>query len=117
MDCSKEKCKGDNRIRNCQCYSVENAGDVRMEQFCGHEVDGYIYPCEPGCCHKGRGCPGQCKCVRAVPPYNVVSPNQVVDPEVVEERPGLIIDITILSAIALIILNIIALFSVRGLKK
>ena len=77
--------------------------DTRLDQMCGHEEAGYIYPCESGCCNEGKGCPGQCKCQRAAPPFRVISPQAVIRGE--EEQSYKIRDITILTAGAIILLN------------
>jgi hypothetical protein len=41
------------------------------------EEDGVYYECEAGCCHEGKGCPGQCSDVDPSPPYRVISHSDV----------------------------------------
>ena len=77
MNCKTDVCKGDNRKRNCQCYALSSASDARRNQKCMVEEDGVYYECEAGCCHEGKGCPGQCRDVDPSPPYRVISPSDV----------------------------------------
>lgn len=66
-DCKLDVCKGDNRIKNCQCYSQISGG--MYDQFCAYEEAGFLIPCNKGCCNEGKGCPGQCKSAIDAPPY------------------------------------------------
>lgn len=77
MNCKANGCKGDNRKRNCQCYALSSASDARRNQKCMVEEDGVYYECEAGCCHEGKGCPGQCSDVDPSPPYRVISHSDV----------------------------------------
>ena len=47
---------------------------VRANQFCAYESDGYLFPCDPGCCE--GGCPGQCPEVAPRPPQKVYTPRE-----------------------------------------
>lgn len=119
MDCKADVCKGDNRIRNCQCYALSSASDARREQKCMVEEDGVYYECEAGCCHDGKGCPGQCKGVDPSPPYRVISPSdvhQLVQSENI--TPTQMRDAALVAIIGLCIVNVLLfLASVMKIKK
>lgn len=78
MDCKKDKCQGDNRIKDCQCYASTTTEDGSKTQFCAYEEAGNLYLCNKGCCNNGEGCPGECNGVLPSPPYRVRSADRIV---------------------------------------
>ena len=71
-NCEASICSDRYSDRKCKCYPnlsiiQDEGGDTNSIQFCAFESDdGFIYPCDPGCC--GAGCPGQCEGVAPRPP-------------------------------------------------
>jgi hypothetical protein len=66
-DCTLDTCQGDNRIKNCQCYKKFSGGVY--DQQCAYEENGFLIPCNAGCCNNGNGCPGECTGAIDAPPY------------------------------------------------
>jgi len=64
------KCRHNFETKNCRCFS---SGDMNTheEQFCGFEDNGYIFPCDSGCCN--GGCPGECPGVEPRPPSKALN--------------------------------------------
>lgn len=75
-DCTIETCQGDNRIKNCQCYRKFSGG--MYEQQCAYEENGFLIPCNAGCCNEGKGCPGECEGAIDAPPYRGVDGLKVI---------------------------------------
>lgn len=59
--CEKE-CKNVYKDKDCKCYisdgSLATEDGKYYDTFCGFLEDGFITPCDPGCCVPK--CPGQC---------------------------------------------------------
>lgn len=68
--CDASICSDVYSDRKCKCYpNLSNTDNVdyNSNQFCAFESDdGFVYPCDPGCCD--LGCPGQCEEVEPRPP-------------------------------------------------
>lgn len=119
MNCKANVCKGDNRKRNCQCYALSNSPDARGNQKCMVEEDGVYYECEAGCCHEGKGCPGQCEGVDPSPPYRVISPSDVYEIAVTKNLTSTQMrDAALVTVLGLCIVNaLLFLASIMRLKK
>lgn len=110
-DCRIDVCQGDNRIRNCQCY--RQALGSMYDQFCAYEENGFLVPCNKGCCNDGKGCPGQCDGAIDSPPYKSdVGLKKLSEADVNIERT---VNLLIFLIIALIILSTLLLL-ISGLK-
>ena len=110
-DCRIDTCKGDNRIRNCQCYRQVSGG--MYDQFCAYEEAGFLVPCNKGCCNDGKGCPGQCDGAIDAPPYKSdMGLKKLNEADVDIERS---VNLLIFLIIALIMLSTILLL-ISGLK-
>lgn len=88
--CETSICSDRYSDRKCKCYpnlselSSDNLDTpeaknkaINSNQICAFENDdGFMYPCDPGCCQ--GGCPGQCEEVKPRPPtavYVKMKPN------------------------------------------
>lgn len=115
MNCETAVCKGDNRKGGCQCYSF--GGDY-SKQVCAREIDGKYHECEAGCCHNGRGCPGQCRGVSVSPPFRSI-PNARVITSASKTHHN-VMNVLVLTMIAIAMMRLVvsigALFKNRVLK-
>lgn len=115
-DCTTDICEGDNRIKNCQCYRNHSGG--MYDQICAYEENGFLIPCNAGCCNEGKGCPGQCKGAIDAPPYRsneglkTLSEGDIKIDRTINAFAFLVIALTIIST-SLLILS----FLNTGLKK
>jgi hypothetical protein len=83
------------------------------------EEDGVYYECQAGCCHEGKGCPGQCDGVDPSPPYRVISPSDVYQLKLSENiTSAQLRDAALVGIIGLCIVNaLLFLASILKLKK
>lgn len=110
-DCRIDTCKGDNRTHNCQCYRQVSGG--MYDQFCGYEENGFLVPCNKGCCNDGKGCPGQCEGAIDAPPYKSdMGLKKLNEADVDIERS---VNLLMFLIISLIILSTVLLL-ISGLK-
>ncbi len=78
--CETSSCSPRYNDRKCKCYPNvselefnkydtpdKKVQAINSNQICAFEnEDGFMYPCDPGCCQ--GGCPGQCEEVAPRPP-------------------------------------------------
>ena len=94
------------KTKNCDCYASDDTNFPNEEQFCGFEQDGFIFPCDVGCC--SDGCPGQCPGVFSKPPSAVHDNNQIINTE--EKELEKIIATLLLLIFGLIVISTLSLF-------
>lgn len=58
------------KTKECKCYATSDSNYPDEEQFCGFEQNGFIFPCQVGCCDEG--CPGECPGIEPRPPHTIV---------------------------------------------
>ena len=69
------KCYADLSVINDMKFDTEDdkKAAIKANQICAYETDeGYLFPCDQGCCHSG--CPGQCEGVSPRPPEKAYTP-------------------------------------------
>jgi len=95
------------KTKKCQCFASGDAELPNDDQFCGFEQDGFIFPCDVGCC--SEGCPGQCPGVEPRPPADVVDADiQIINNE--DKEIQKVIATLLLLIFGLIIISTLSLF-------
>lgn len=95
------------KTKKCECFASNETDFPNEEQFCGFEQDGFIFPCDVGCC--SEGCPGQCPGIEPKPPSRVIEPGiQIIKNEDKEIKK--VVATLLLVIIGLIIVSTLSLF-------
>jgi len=124
--CETSSCSPIYSDRKCKCYP--NASELKFEpddtpeqkhkaihanQICAFEAeDGFMYPCDPGCCQ--GGCPGQCEEVAPRPPRAVYTKTGPGRQGVRKMKP--VIQLWAIVTVCFLLLAIILPYTGNGLK-
>ncbi|MDA9846871.1 hypothetical protein N9C10_02950 [Flavobacteriaceae bacterium] len=95
------------KTKKCQCFASSDTKLPNEDQFCGFEQDGFIFPCDVGCCDKG--CPGQCPGIDPKPPSDVIGEDILIINNEEKEIKKVIATLFIL-IIGLVIISTLSLF-------
>ena len=82
--CDLQTCGRAFHNNDCKCYVNMSLNPTKEQmyenQICAYESkDGFIYPCDPGCCK--AGCPGQCPRVTPRPPEGTHKKRMITEKE------------------------------------
>jgi len=100
------ECRHTFETKDCKCFASDQTDFPHEDQFCGFEQDGFVFPCDSGCC--GEGCPGECLGVQPRPPDSVKTKLEIIQTE--DEEIQKYLKITLGVILCLSVISTLALF-------